>query len=327
MRSPWPQVTVGHVRSPEDALLVDLDGDLAFDVVSACEGQERALFVHWAPKNFDRYFEAQAWSTGIIPASRGIMQWMFSMPMQVDGRDGVDLVAGGKGPGAALGWMQAPKNPRDLAAWSWHPLRPTGWIMSIHTLDMDGDGDLDILFSDRRGERSGIYWLDNPGPGAGALQQQPWAEHTVGSVGREVMFIDVADFDGDGRHDIVAAVKPYQTEIHLRRSKDGRQWASQAIEWPAALVGTAKAVRVIDVNNDGQVDLVYSAEGARGDLRGVAWMNLARGGKVLNDISGAPGVKYDLIEFHDFDADGDLDILTTEETDGLGVIWYENPLN
>lgn len=323
VRSPWPQVTVGAVRSPEDALLADLDGDLAFDVVSACEGSERALFVHWAPKNFDRYFDAKAWSTGVIPASRDRMMWMFSTPMQVDGRDGVDLIAGGKGPGAAIGWMRAPANPRDLSAWTWHPLRPVGWIMSIHTLDMDGDGDLDILFSDRRGERSGVYWLDNPGP----RQGEPWTEHTIGSVGREVMFIDVADFDGDGRHDVIAAVKPYLTEIHLRRSKNGRLWSSQTIEWPAAMVGTAKAVRVTDIDNDGHVDLVYSAERASGELRGVAWMNLVRGGRVLNDISGAPGVKYDLMELHDFDADGDLDILTTEETDGLGVVWYENPLN
>ena len=28
----------------------------------------------------------------------------------------------------------------------------------------------------------------------------------------------------------------------------------------------------------------------------------------------------------DIDADGDLDILTCEERDNLGVIWYENPL-
>lgn len=332
VRSPWPQVTVGEVRSPEDALLVDLDGDLAFDVVSACEGKERALFVHWAPKDFDRYFDSKAWSTGVIAASRDVMMWMFAMPMQVDGRDGVDLVAGGKGPGAAIGWMQAPAKPRDLAAWTWHPLRPVGWIMSIQALDMDGDGDLDILFSDRRGGRSGVYWLDNPGTRDRARQSEAaaWTEHTIGSVGREVMFLDVADFDGDGLHDIAAAVKPYETQVHLRRSKDGRKWTTETIEWPPAMVGTAKAVRVTDLNNDGQVDLLYSAEGAKGELRGVAWMNLARsggGGRVLHDISGAPGVKYDLLELHDFDADGDLDILTTEETDGLGVIWYENPLN
>src|SRR5687768_7666900 len=32
----WPAVTVGKVKSPEDAVLVDLDGDGAVDVVSCC---------------------------------------------------------------------------------------------------------------------------------------------------------------------------------------------------------------------------------------------------------------------------------------------------
>jgi FG-GAP-like repeat len=313
VRSPWPQVTVGNVRAPEDAVFADLDADLGFDIVSACEGTQRALFVHWAPRDFDRYFDPKAWTTAVIPASRDRMMWMFAVPMQVDGRHGVDLVAGGKGPGAEIGWMESAANPRQLELWRWHPLRAVGWIMSIHTLDMDSDGDQDILFSDRKGDRSGIHWLENP----------TWNMHTVGATGREVMFIDVADFDGDGRHDIVAAVKPRETHVFKRRGKDGRQWDVEKISWPAT-VGTAKAVRLADINNDGRVDLVYSAEEAHSELRGVAWMDLAT--RALHDISGAAGTKYDLLELYDFDADGDLDLLTTEETDGLGVVWYENPL-
>ena len=37
------------------------------------------------------------------------------------------------------------------------------------------------------------------------------------------------------------------------------------------------------------------------------------------------GVKHDLVPLIDLDGDGDLDVLTTEETKGLGVVWYENP--
>ena len=45
------------------------------------------------------------------------------------------------------------------------------------------------------------------------------------------------------------------------------------------------------------------------------------------DISGTiEGVKFDRIETIDLDGDGDLDVLTCEERDNLGVIWYENPL-
>ena len=44
-----------------------------------------------------------------------------------------------------------------------------------------------------------------------------------------------------------------------------------------------------------------------------------------HEISGPKGTKYDLVFPIDLDADGDLDVLTCEEAENLGVIWYENP--
>ncbi len=37
------------------------------------------------------------------------------------------------------------------------------------------------------------------------------------------------------------------------------------------------------------------------------------------------GSKFDLIQAVNLDGDGDLDLLTCEERDNLGVFWYENP--
>ncbi len=325
-RTPWPQVTVGQRASPEDAVFADLDRDLSFDIVSACEGKQRSLNIHWAPKDHDRYWDSAAWSTMPIAAAQDRMMWMFVQPMQVDGRHGPDLVAGGKGPGAEIGWMEAPANPRDGGGWKWHPLRPVGWIMSIYTVDMDGDGDLDILFSDRKGERTGIFWLENPGTANAA--SKPWVEHAVGSLGREVMFIDAADADGDGLPDVIAAVKPRDIHIHHRAGRDGKQWRSESISLPGEATGTAKSVRVTDVDSDGRVDVIYSAEQTPKGASGVVWMALDD--RSLHDISGPEGIKYDFIELLDLDGDQDLDVVTTEEnagpdSKGLGVVWYENP--
>src|SRR5262245_15728553 len=154
-RKPWPTTNVGNVRSPEDAVFVDLDGDGAVDVVSSCEGNERKVFVHWAPRKSSEYANADAWKTEPLPASVNLMQWMFTTPLQVDGKNGVDLVSGGKNEDAKIGWFEAPPNARDLAKWIWHPIYDAGWIMSIVPMDMDGDGDKDLLVSDRRGPQSG----------------------------------------------------------------------------------------------------------------------------------------------------------------------------
>ena len=51
----WPVVEVGHARHVEDALLTDLDGDGAVDVVSSCEVDAFMLNIHWAPKDPAKY--------------------------------------------------------------------------------------------------------------------------------------------------------------------------------------------------------------------------------------------------------------------------------
>lgn len=326
VKEPWPAVTVGEVASPEDAVFVDLDGDGAIDVVSSSERHERRVYVHWAPRGRDVYRDAKAWKTEPLPASLGRMQWMFTTPMQVDGRDGVDLVSGGKNAGAQVGWFEAPADARDLTRWRWHPIYAAGWIMSIEAVDMDGDGDRDLLISDRRGERAGVKWLENPGPGE--RQTRDWPEHAIGATGREAMFLTVADLDGDGLEDVIAAVREQAICFFRRTSRDGRGWEEHCIEVPAS-AGTAKSVAAGDIDQDGRMDLVFSCEHARGKA-GVMWLSY-RDSPVdrvwmARDISGAPGTKYDLVRLIDLDGDGDLDVLTCEEAENLGVIWYENPL-
>jgi hypothetical protein len=82
-------------------------------------------------------------------------------------------------------------------------------------------------------------------------------------------------------------------------------------------------VTVADVDLDGNSDLILTCEGAGGSKSGVIWAKLP--GTDVFDISGSAGVKFDLAPALDLDGDGDLDVITTEETDNLGLIWYENP--
>jgi len=160
----WPSVTTGKTPSVEDAAFVDLDADGAVDVVSSCEGGSQSMFVQWAPKNRNEYLDESKWQSEVIPISKELTRWMFCIPMQVDKKYGVDLIAGSKEPNAQIGWFETPKDPRDLKAYKWHTISPAGWIMSLRAEDMDGDGDFDILTSDRKGDMRGCRWLENPGP-------------------------------------------------------------------------------------------------------------------------------------------------------------------
>jgi len=327
-KTTWPAVTVGKTPNVEDAVFCDLDNDGATDVLSCCEGRTRTVFVHWAPKEPGRTLDPKAWTTEPLPASAGRMMWMFAVPFPVDRRHGIDFVAAGKGKGADIGWFESPANPRDLAAWTWHPLQKVGWIMSLRTADVNQDGFADILVSDRKGPTRGVFWLEHPGPDADLARPEAWRRYDIGGGGREVMFLDVADLDGDGLHDVVVATKPRDILFLRCLSRDALKWEMHTIRMPDT-AGTAKAVAVGDIDADGKMDLVFSCEGAGPPRSGVMWLSRRDSPTVgrwqAHDISGPEGVKFDRIELLDLDGDGDLDVLTCEERAGLGVIWYENP--
>ena len=94
-------------------------------------------------------------------------------------------------------------------------------------------------------------------------------------------------------------------------------------------VGSGKAVEIGDIDLDGRLDLVYSCEGASEGREGVVWLSYdktpAEPRWTSHALAGPQGVKFDRLELLDLDGDGDLDVLTCEERDNLGVIWYENP--
>jgi len=318
----WPAVTAGSVADVEDAVFVDVDGDGATDVVSCAEGDTRVVSIHWAPKERDRYLDAKAWRTEPLPASAGAMMWMFAIPMNIGGKQ--SLVAGGKGRNAAIGWFEPPADARRLTDWKWHALRQVGWVMSIVASDMDGDGDPDIVFSDRKGENSGTRWLENPG----AVPAQTWREHVIGGAGLEAMFLHLTDLDRDGLEDVLLAVQKKQIHWLRRLDRTGLAWEPHIIPLPEP-TGGAKAVTAGDIDGDGKLDIVFSCEGATNPRHGLMWLScdgpFDAGKWTAHALSGVDGVKHDLVELIDLDADGDLDAITTEEVKNLGVIWYENP--
>lgn len=321
----WGILTIAKVKSPEDAVFVDLDNDGNIDVVSSCEGANKTVYAHWAPKE-----PGGEWITEPFPATLKKQAFMFALPMDIDGQNGIDLIVGAKGKGSGVGWLRSPENPREMEKWTYQMLLPTSWIMTIETHDMDGDGDPDVLVSDRKGTNSRVLWLENPGKDANR-ENRTWKDHTIGAKGKEVMFIDYADINGDGLKDIIAPVKPRDILLLLQPSKPGVPWESHSITYAQEKYGTAKSARAADLDNDGKVDIAVTCEHANGPLSGCFY--LSYGKSILDkawketDIGGALGLKYDLIELLDIDSDGDLDLFSCEERDQLGVFWYENPTN
>lgn len=320
VRAPWPMIEVGSTPDVEDALLVDLDGDGIMEVVACLEGEAKQVRV------FRRGAKSAGgtWSATDFPALTG-RQWMFARAGDIDGRHGIDLIIGAKNRKAELGWLESPADPSDLAAWRWHPLTKAAWIMSIWLRDVDGDGDLDILYSDRMGEHAGIWWLERP-----AEVHGPWPRHAIWRGETEILSFGLGDIDGDGHEDLTAALDNGQI-LWLRRLGEANAWQPIFIPVTGA-VGDMRDAVPGDIDGDGHMDIAVTTWNADG-LHGVLWLkndgSPLDGGWSQQAISGDQrGIKFDHLLLLDMDGDGDLDLLTCEEHEtngGLGVIWYENP--
>lgn len=316
----WPFVEV-PAPQVEDALVADLDADGFADIVTLTEGNDQRVTIHWAPADAEKYRQSEQWQSEEIPSLTGKTRWMFGIAMDVDGKHGLDLVVGSKDPNATLGWLEAPADPRKIHGWQFHEITPAGWIMSIVAQDMDGDGYEDILISDRYGEKRGVRWLRNPGPGE--AQKQPWASHMIGLSDGEPMFLTAVS----SNHILAPDLK--KGLLSFKKTSDGN-WQADTLAYPDFAGTRGKAVAQGDLNGDGFDDIVLSFESAE-DRHGVIWQDGASG--KFHPLSDRRGIKYDLVVLHDMDGDGDLDVLTSEENNnsttegGLGVVWYENPTN
>ena len=331
-RKLWPSMEVGRVASPEDAVFVDVDSDGDLDVVSSCEGKEQSVYVHWNPTNGDPFDLKRPWKTEAVPRSVKNQQWMFCVPIIDSSGSLQHLVTGSKGSKAAIGRWQIGENRRQLNDWKWQSLRQAGWLMSLIDHDMDGDGDADVLFSDRKGDRRGIYWLEQPGPDSCSV----WKEHAVGGADSEVMFLKIGQLDSDAPEEIVTAIRGGPVTVFERESAKAAVWSIGTTIQPVG-TGTGKGIGLGDLNHDGTIDIVMSCENSQNKHGVVAFLRQT-GGADRAGTAGFPGtwsqleisgnnrgIKFDRIEMIDIDQDGDLDVLTCEERDNLGVVWYENP--
>lgn len=331
VKQEWPYVIVGNVPRGEDAFALDLDNDGAVDIVSSHEGDTLGVYVHWGVED-----NIQSWSTERIQSSQG-RAWMYAISMDVNEDGHTDIVAGSKddfynerNAVGIIGWFESPaENKRDLNNWVFHAIDHVGWTMSIIPYDVDHDGDLDLVLTDRNADEAhqGVRWLENPGNN----WENEWNSYFIdGLSGTRPVFMAISNVDQIKGDEYIVPLESRGKIVIVRNiSKDTGFPEFQPFEIQfdfANGYGTLKGVELADIDLDGTSDIIVAFEGGK---VGIGWLSFEddpyNGSWEWRDIHVSEGGKFDQVLLYDMDGDGDLDIITTEELVEKGVFWYENP--
>ena len=328
-----------EAAAAEDVTLADFDGDGDIDVLVACE---LAHLIYFANPGSDA--RRAEWRRVVIPITthRGSFIRAFAADFDGDGRP--EVAAANKGeqnPDAGtsklrnLSLFLVPPNPLQGLLWREQLLAKVQIPVNCEPVDLDGDGDLDIVAGSRGEGR--VLWFENRGDleflgHPVALDGFPADLHLSG------FNMDYADLDGDGRRDIVSVAWPRAIVLLHRpeRADDVWRWSLLGSAAPDELV----SVRLGDIDGDGDLD-VMSGSYSRGprDRDGeqvtandplglITWFENPGDGSTpwpRHDITRRKRGMYDMWILRDLDGDGDLDAVGTRGNSQPydGVIWLE----
>lgn len=121
--------------------------------------------------------------------------------------------------------------------------------------DVDGDGDLDIVFGGDASSNQ-MWWWENPSPNFDP--NTPWVRRTIKNSGGNKHHDQVAaDFDGDGKVELITWNQRARKLLLYRAPADPKNSGP----WPAVEIfswaeGEMEGLAVCDINADGKTNLV-----------------------------------------------------------------------
>ena len=255
--------------------------------------------------------------------------WWARAPGDVDGDGLLDLLLqDNNGHGGVLCWYRTHDNGTRWTRYRIAEKAPNGGPFAAGALDaadINHDGRLDVLGLAHPGEwkQAGapteIYWYENPVPG-GDPATDAWAPHHIGSVPAFIKDLALADFNGDGKVDLVA-ITFVGNRFHVFRQDSPTAWTKVQ---DFAIPNLHEGLDAGDITGNGLPDVAtngYWVENPGADMTG-AWTVRSIDEKWHNQ-TGDWSRNATKVFCRDITGDGRAEVfLSHSERAGYPVAWY-----
>lgn len=335
----WHNVTLAEgseAGAPEDVDIADVNGDGHPDIIASAELAHLIYF-----QNPGANARTQHWERLILPQTlnRGSFIRVFFADFDGDGKpEAATANKGEQNPdpsttrATSISVFHVDGDPLKADSWREQVLGKFLIPQNASPIDIDGDGDMDIVGGVRVGPRIVLFRND----GSSKFEELP-IESTAAHTGG--FNLDFADLNGDGRIDIVAATGG---------AFSGLAWFEQpsdlAAPWTHHAIGTFGpdwmiGIALADIDGDGDKDVVsggYSRGPRDHDedlpldtpMGRIGWFENpgdVSGQWLRHDISRRERGMFDKFVPRDVDKDGDIDFVFTRGNSNPhdGVLWLE----
>lgn len=284
----WIRRTIsGSATSQSGSDVGDIDADGDADVVVGRT---------W----FENNGGGSSWTSHALPTASGSTHDIVLADINGDGKP--DITMRGQFQSVVSVYLQ--NNP---TSWTVFDVQPGLGLNGLDVADVNGDGRRDIVV--------GGVWMENPG---GSVATSAWDQHVFAPGWNSYASVKVIDMDSDGRNDIVLSVSEELGDLAWFKAPADPENGSWQRNTVATGLNKVHCFAVVDLNQDGQLDIAASEFDGAGRLivylrNGGGWTANELGRDALHNMRAG-----------DIDNDGDIDLFGAYCFGVVPVILYRN---